>query len=265
MYNFPIHHLVHFYSKVWRKSCSKTLSPKWFRPEHRRTATSRTPHHALPPQHSRSAPRSPRRLSCAFPRRLCPEAPHFLPCATRRPPPVPYARAEQTVGPSAVPRTGRDAAVPRRHLRRHPVVTGEHAPYKRRHCLPTGEHRARRPPLPPSRQARPSTSTPSGPTTSHPSLGPAKAQALAPCPRNVAAPPEYRPQRPMPSAAADRARQRHPTSSYGPRRVVGEPWSPTHRPPTEPRQGLAGIGRTAAGRRPKGPIARGRFFPGSFS
>jgi hypothetical protein len=48
---------------------------------------------------------------------------------------MPYERAERTAGLSAAPSPGRSsteaAAVLRRHLRRHPVVTGEHAPYLR--------------------------------------------------------------------------------------------------------------------------------------
>jgi hypothetical protein len=166
------------------------LSPKWFRTERRRAVSRRA-----------RAARYP--AARGAPSRGASFSPHATCCL----PPAPYVHAERTVGPSTVPRAGRDATVPWRHLRRHLVVTGEPAPYLRCHCLPADEHRAGQPPLPPSRQARPSTSTPSRPTTSHPSLSPAKAQALAHCLGNVAALPEYRPPRPPPPAAAARPRR----------------------------------------------------------
>jgi hypothetical protein len=169
----------------------------------------------LPPK--ASTPPEPR-----LPQTPAPRGASFSPRATRRPPPALYARAERTVGSSAVPRASLDAVVPRRHLRRHPVVTGESAPYLRRHCLPAGEHRAGRPPLPPSRQARPSTSTPSRPTTSHPSLGPAKAQALAHCPAQRPPRCHPKPQRSSPPAAAARPRRRPLRPNFGHHRVLGE-------------------------------------------
>jgi hypothetical protein len=157
-----------------------------------------------------------------LPQAPAPRGASFSPYVTRRSPPAPYARAERTAGSSAVPRAGRDAAVPRRYLHRHLVVTGKPEPYLRRHCLPAGEHRAGRPPLPPSRQARPSTSTPSRPTTSHPSLGPAKAQALAHCPAQRPPRRHPKPPRPSPLAAAARPRRRPLRPNFGHHRVLGE-------------------------------------------
>jgi hypothetical protein len=147
--------------------------------------------HAAPPRHPRqhSVPRV-----------------HAIPGLRSFPRPT-RAPRRSNPAPSHVPM--RRCTVPRPGARRtvrlgsSPVVTpaGE-PPYIRRHCLPTGEHRASRPPLPPSRQARPSTGTPSRPTTSDPPLGPAEAQALAHCPGNVTTPPDFRPQRPAPPTGA---------------------------------------------------------------
>jgi hypothetical protein len=141
--------------------------------------------------------RTPRRATCR-----CGGAPY-------------HGRAHATLsgGPSVIPPPS--CVVPR--LGSSPVVTpaGE-PPYIRRHCLPAGEHRAGRPPLPPSRQARPSAGTSSRPTTFDPPLGPAEAQVLAHCLGNVATPLDFRPQRPAPPAAIDQARRRHPTPAYGP-------------------------------------------------
>jgi hypothetical protein len=59
---------VHCCSKFWRKSCSKMLSPKWFRTERRRAA----------PRPRRPLPRRPRRT---FSRRLIFSPRHMLPAA----------------------------------------------------------------------------------------------------------------------------------------------------------------------------------------
>jgi hypothetical protein len=150
--------------------------------------------------HVDSAPETPRLSPChAPPRRRTVRAP-----CTRR-----------TTGPTAVrPYACRPrSAVARRHLgRRHPAATVvEPAPSLRRQCLPAGKHRAGRPPLPPSHQDRPSTSISSRPTTSHPSLGCAKARALAHYPAK--SPPRHQLEPPRPSPP--------------PRALAGDPSAPT--------------------------------------
>jgi hypothetical protein len=132
----------------------------------------------------------------------------------------------RTAGPSAVrpyacqPRS----AVARRHLgRRHPPSPPvELAPYLRRHGHPAGKQRAWRPPLSPSRQTRPSTSTSIPPITSRPSLGLAKARALTHCPAE--SPPHRHPEppRPSPPATAARPRRSHLRPNSGHPCIIGE-------------------------------------------
>jgi hypothetical protein len=79
IYNFPIHHFVHFYSKFWSFACSNSGSAKRVQVRVRPRRPPRRPH-------QRRAPRPPRRPSRAFPRHPRPEAPYFLPASrvTRR-------------------------------------------------------------------------------------------------------------------------------------------------------------------------------------
>jgi hypothetical protein len=135
---------------------------KWFRASRHSTPRRRAAHTA-PPQRprQRSVPR-PHGVPgpCSFPRltrapRRSNPAPRHAP-ARRRTVPRPGARC-------TVRRSVRDSSsscvVP--WPGSSPVVTpASEPPYLRHHCIPEGEHRAGRPPLPPSRQARPSTGTP---------------------------------------------------------------------------------------------------------
>jgi hypothetical protein len=98
IYNFPIHHFVHFYSIFWRSSRSNRGIVKHFRADRapRRARHSHATHHPRPrlPQ----AARAPRCLELrAAPRAVSPYTPR------------------RTTGPPAVsPRTSTEAAVPRR-------------------------------------------------------------------------------------------------------------------------------------------------------
>jgi hypothetical protein len=129
IYNFPIHHLVHFYSKFWSFTCSNSGRVKRIRASRCRAAPAR------------------RTASASGPPRLC-EAAHLpripayqsvLKSACHAPPRRSHGTCalctERTAGPSAARSPGRApteaAAILRRHLRRHPVVTGEHAPFLR--------------------------------------------------------------------------------------------------------------------------------------
>jgi hypothetical protein len=169
--NFRIQSLVLFYSKIWSYSCSNRCSAKQSRPEHRRTATSRTPR--APPS-SASAPeaappeaaRRPR--PCSFPMRRAPRPgnppdrahamDHAVPAGARHGPPV---RRQHAAVSAPV-----EVAVLRRHLRRHGCVTGSLA-YKTQALLspppaaiappprhPRRLHRAAPSPLPTVKQAR---------------------------------------------------------------------------------------------------------------
>jgi hypothetical protein len=132
IYNFPIHHLVHFYSKFWSFTCSNSGTVKRIRASQRRVVLRAAP------------PRCPSRCAFSRPRADWGRAPSQDPRAPKRLevsvtcaslPFALYACAERTVGLFSTPSPWRTpteaAAVLRQHLRRHPVVTGEHAPYLR--------------------------------------------------------------------------------------------------------------------------------------
>jgi hypothetical protein len=124
---------VHYNTNFWRKSCSKSLSLKWCRPECRRAhprACAPPPHRAHAPPRGRTPPQA--HASSQTPR---PEAPHFYPAprvAPRR-----SRRMRMRCAPGGLPvrlaphrtRGCRGSAVPWRNLHRHPVVTAGRAPY----------------------------------------------------------------------------------------------------------------------------------------
>jgi hypothetical protein len=190
------------------------LSPKWFRPEHRRAA----PCPCAAPRASClgvCAHAVPYPDACA-PRHLIFSPRHASPAARA----VRARRADRwsVRGPARRPRRHRTTAASSPSSGRH----GRACDLFKAPLPPRGRAPSRPAPLPPSHKARPSTSTSSRPTTSHPSLGLAKAQALAHCPGNVAAPPEYRPPRPSPLAATARPCQRPLRPNFGHHRVLGD-------------------------------------------
>jgi hypothetical protein len=189
IYNFPIHHLVHFYSNFWRFSRSNQGTVKQFRVSRalRRDIARlrRPPSASAPPCLLRPAfPPRP----CAFPGRPRPMmlwSPHR---ATRQhavravPRPVAHPAVQRSVRGFPPPCT-----VPRRHLHRHPFVTSMRAPLFKGRCPPPSHTPCQcSPPWPPPKQApvlelfhrRPTPPAPSLPHTR--ALAPACRQALPP-------------------------------------------------------------------------------------
>jgi hypothetical protein len=197
----------------------------------------------------------------------------FLSRAARRfSPSTPYARAAHRADHRfvlrPVVRVGRGSTVPRRNLRRHPVVTVGRALYL---GPPSSPSRPSPPlmPAPPrhhSRRRRARISMPLqcrvNPLGISPSsLGPNR---TAPCPGRAPSRRQRHPPRPPPPVPTVHPRRRPLHPNFGHHRALGEHVVESHHLPGRERRRFAGIGRNRAAPTAKGHIARAHFFPWCF-